>query len=44
MSNTPINPKIVEMFRKELARKGHSVKSERGFAIAIDSLSKEDNS
>jgi hypothetical protein len=43
MSN-PINPKIAEMLRKELARKGHPVKSERGFAIAINSLSKEDNS
>jgi hypothetical protein len=31
-----------EAFRKALLRSGQSVKSERGFAIAINSLTEED--
>lgn len=35
------NPILVDKFREALAQKGHPVKSERGFVIAINSLSTE---
>jgi hypothetical protein len=33
------NPVLVDKFREAFATAGHPVKSERGFALAIDSLS-----
>lgn len=38
------NPIIMAKFREALAKKGYSVKSERGFALAIDSLTDDSKS